>query len=124
MPSSNQSPHHSIAFPAMSSAPYGDAPSGKLPTGAVYAKPSLVGSFPPGGPGSGHEASRMLALPGSHSLPHGHSRQSVPRAAFSHSASDGRTTLAHWQKAWASSQLTLTTGCSSVMGQSGLDGST
>src|SRR5579862_9874040 len=78
--------HHWKTFPAMSSAPMGDAPRGKLPTGDVNGKPSecsrshaprsLIHSDPftpeTSKSSRGHEASAKLHRgPGSHSLPHG-----------------------------------------------------
>src|SRR5512142_1884261 len=92
----------------MSHAPYGLAPCGKLPTGALSAKLSftlpsfqLYVQFP----------SQELSLVASHTLPQGKVRPSVPRAAFSHSASVGSLLPAQVQYAVASFQVTRATGC-------------
>ncbi len=55
----------------------------------------------------------------SSSSPHGYVRASVPRAAFSHSASVGSRPPAQAQKADASSQSTNVTGWSAGAGQCG-----
>src|SRR5215207_8197130 len=65
---------HSQTLPAMSRQPAGLAPPGYAPTGVVPATP----------------LSRVLASAASHARPHGKARPSLPRAARSHSASDGR----------------------------------
>src|SRR5581483_7134943 len=109
----------------MSSAPHGEAPSGKLPTGDVSGKPSecsrsqapkawrwsqtLALTPPTSNESMGHEESAKLQrLPGSHASPHGNFRPSAPRAARSHSASVGSASPTHSQKAVASSHETLT----------------
>src|SRR6185369_16814124 len=59
----------------------------------------------------------VFANPFLHSFPHGYSLPSVPRAAFSHSASLGRPKPCHSAKASASDQLTKTAGCSAFLFQ-------
>src|SRR5688572_28831548 len=105
-----QSLHHSWTLPASSSMPNGLAPRGKTPTGAVCAYPSSIEvsrqtRFV-------RESAKFACFPLANSSPHGKSRPSGPRAAYSHSASVGSRYflpsfwLSHLQKAIASFQLT------------------
>src|SRR5262245_23229238 len=86
---------HSHTFPARSSAPKGLAPAFLDPTAAVSTDANTARSGDGG------------------SSPQGHVRPSSPRAARSHSASDGRRPPAHAQNAAASSHDTYVTGCPS-----------
>src|SRR6185503_15184516 len=95
---------HSQTLPAMSWRPYGLAPHGCASTGHVV--PCLRPE---------PTAARLL----SSSSPHGNRRGSVPRAAFSHSASVGSRPPAQLQTAVASCQSTNVTGWSSGAGQCG-----
>src|SRR6266545_4540637 len=70
----NGSEHHCQTDPTRSRTPYGLAPFGKMPMGTV-----LRGPTP-----------RIPQASSCQSSPHGYLRASVPRAAFSHSASLGR----------------------------------
>ena len=68
--------------------PKGLAPRGKLPTGAVCAKPSFT-------EGSRHgkfvlASAKFAKCPAVLHVPHGKIRPSPPRALYSHSASVGR----------------------------------
>jgi hypothetical protein len=82
----------------MSSAPYGLAPAVRPP--AASGAPAHLPKF---------ACAQVGAV-----FPHGYSRPSVPRAAFSRSASVGRRLPAHEQKAAAFVQVTSCTGTSSV----------
>jgi len=79
----------------MSSAPYGLAPSRAVPTGCT--------TIP-------HWSVLARSQLNSSSLPHGNMRPSVPRAAFSHSASVGNRLPPHSQNATAWSQVMLLSG--------------
>ena len=87
---SNQSAVHSATLPAMSSAPYSDAPRGLLPTAAVVpvSQPVFLASLWP--TASAHD----IGAPVTHiraaaaHLPSGY-RLHPPRATFSHCASVG-----------------------------------
>jgi hypothetical protein len=77
-PSSYQSASHCHTFPAMSLAPHQLSPAGMLPTSIV-----------PRSPVPGLES--LQDFFSSHTYPHGNSRPSDPRAAYSHCASVGNT---------------------------------
>ena len=107
-PTANQSVVHSQTFPAMSNRPkpFG----GKLPTGAVPAKPSASKFRQGKGPCQVFAKWRPA---GASSSPHTYSAaSSPPRAAHSHSASVGRVLPDQAAKAAASSKAIWTTGCS------------
>src|SRR5512140_3843021 len=123
-----RSAFHSNTLPAISSTPNGLPPAGKLPTGAVDTQPSSISyiafgltfkskscdilfrtGFCTPRHSAPHAFSR-LAL-GSWS-PHGYIRPSLPRAAYSHSASVGNRFPAHVQYATAWFQSTQLIGWS------------
>jgi hypothetical protein len=102
----------------MSSAPNGLAPSGQLPTGAVASHPSrslyVSGhAWPSRVQRSRHSLPHPLSrftLGGS--SPHGYTRPSLPRAAYSHSASLGSRLFTDSQYTFAWLQSTQLTGWS------------
>src|ERR1044072_3597031 len=85
--SENQSATHSDALPDKSKMPNGLSPFASAPTGATRAVETGVWY--------GWAKRARSAVGGS--LPHGYFRSSVPRAAFSHSASVGRRFPVHRQ---------------------------
>src|ERR1043166_3293005 len=101
----------------MSSAPNVLAPAGKLPTGDVVTQPSSpsysVGQSRPSTrrPNATHSRPQALTRRASGGWsPPGYNRLSLPRPAYSHSASAGTRRPRDWQYATAWFQSTQLTG--------------
>jgi len=101
----------------MSESPRSELPAGKVATGAVEPKPSVLScsARPRGRPGRSKSERQSASQPLSSrragaAWPHGYTRWSAPRAASSHSASVGRRALRERQKASACDQSTQLIG--------------